>query len=117
MLKLSSLERYGLLALVIVLTLVSLAMVPFGGWFWLPAAVFGALSALGLRDLMQTPHSILRNYPVLGHMRFLFEGVRPEIRQYLIESDADEEPFNRDDRSIVYQRAKEVEDKRPFGTR
>jgi hypothetical protein len=50
-------------------------------------------------------------------MRFLFEGVRPEIRQYLIESDADEEPFNRDDRSIVYQRAKVVEDKRPFGTR
>ena len=50
-------------------------------------------------------------------MRFVFEGVRPEIRQYLIESDQDEEPFSRDKRSIVYQRAKGVEDKRPFGTR
>jgi hypothetical protein len=58
MLKLSSLERYGLLALVIVLTLVSLAMVPFGGWFWLPAAVFGALSALGLRDLAFHPQKL-----------------------------------------------------------
>ncbi|MCL4138768.1 UNVERIFIED_CONTAM: hypothetical protein GTU68_038772 [Idotea baltica] len=50
-------------------------------------------------------------------MRFLFEGIRPEIRQYLIESDQDEEPFSRDKRSIIYQRAKGVEDKRPFGTR
>ena len=50
-------------------------------------------------------------------MRFLFEGIRPEIRQYLIESDQDEEPFSRDERSIIYQRAKGQEDKRPFGTR
>ncbi len=50
-------------------------------------------------------------------MRFLFEQIRPEIRQYLIESDQDEEPFSRDERSIVYQRAKNVEDARPFGTR
>src|SRR5690606_3737459 len=53
----------------------------------------------------------------LGHMRFMFEGIRPEIRQYLIESDHDELPFSRDERSLVYQRAKGVEDKRPFGTR
>ena len=50
-------------------------------------------------------------------MRWLFEGIRPEIRQYLIESDQDEEPFSRETRSLVYQRAKNVEDKRPFGTK
>ena len=79
--------------------------------------VFAVLSALGVYDVLQTRHSILRNYPILGHMRFIFEGIRPEIRQYLIESDQDEEPFSRDDRSLVYQRAKDQEDARPFGTR
>ncbi|SFE11586.1 Glutamate synthase domain-containing protein 2 [Sulfitobacter brevis] len=86
-------------------------------WFLIPLAVLAILSALGIYDLFQTKHSILRNYPVLGHMRFFFEGIRPEIRQYLIESDQDEEPFSRDDRSLVYQRAKGEEDARPFGTR
>ncbi|MEP2096716.1 MAG: FMN-binding glutamate synthase family protein [Paracoccaceae bacterium] len=83
----------------------------------IPLVFFAALTALGVHDIRQRDHSILRNYPVLGHMRFLFEGIRPEIRQYLIESDQDEEPFSRDDRSLVYQRSKGVEDKRPFGTR
>lgn len=86
-------------------------------WMLIPAAFFIFLSFLGLHDVRQPHHSILRNYPVLGHMRFLFEGIRPEIRQYLIESDQDEEPFSRDARSLVYQRAKGQEDKRPFGTR
>mgnify|MGYP000091375551 CR=1 FL=1 len=76
-----------------------------------------ALTLLGFWDLAQTRHSILRNYPVLGHMRWIFEGIRPEIRQYLIESDRDEVPFSREERSIVYQRAKNEEDARPFGTR
>ncbi|WP_413717986.1 FMN-binding glutamate synthase family protein [Silicimonas sp. MF1-12-2] len=86
-------------------------------WFLIGVLVFGGLSALGVYDVTQSGHAILRNYPVIGHMRFMFEGIRPEIRQYLIESDQDEEPFSRDKRSIVYQRAKGVEDERPFGTR
>lgn len=90
--------------------------------FWLPWAaigviLFGALSLIGTWDVTQRSHAILRNYPILGHMRFLFEGIRPEIRQYLIENDHDEEPFSREARSLVYQRAKGVEDKRPFGTK
>ena len=101
----------------IALTAASLAGLALSAWFLLPLVVFGALAALGTYDVLQESHSILRNYPVLGHMRFLFEGVRPEIRQYLIESDADEEPFSRDQRSLIYQRAKGVEDKRPFGSR
>lgn len=109
--------RYTPWAGSVVLGLGSIAAIPVSPWFLVPAAVFGALGLLGLHDYRQPNHSILRNFPVLGHMRFLFEGIRPEIRQYLIESDQDEEPFSRDVRSIVYQRAKGVEDKRPFGSR
>jgi glutamate synthase domain-containing protein 2 len=113
----ASYERYTTLILCAVLAVVALVAALWSIWFLLPFVVFAALVAIGIHDLQQRSHSILRNYPVLGHMRFLFEGIRPEIRQYLIESDQDEEPFSRDDRSIVYQRAKGVEDKRPFGTR
>ncbi|MFM8767253.1 MAG: FMN-binding glutamate synthase family protein, partial [Rubrivivax sp.] len=79
----------------------------------LPGAL---LTALGIHDLAQTRHAILRNYPVIGHLRFLLEFIRPEIRQYFIESDRDAIPFSRQQRALVYQRAKGVSDKRPFGT-
>lgn len=111
------LGRYGFFAAIIFLMLVSLLGLALSGWFVLPLLLFGILTLLGIGDLIQKRHSILRNYPVLGHMRFLFEGIRPEIRQYLIESDQDEDPFSREERSIVYQRAKGQEGLRPFGTR
>ncbi len=82
---------------------------------WL-TLVFLALSLLGLRDTLQTRHAILRNYPVIGHLRFLLEFIRPEMRQYFIESDREAAPFSRQQRSLVYQRAKGDSDKRPFGT-
>lgn len=88
-----------------------------GGWWWLLALVALGLTATGLRDLAQRDHAILRNYPVLGHIRFFFEKIRPEIRQYFFEADSDEEPFSREDRSIVYQRSKNQEGVRPFGTK
>jgi len=110
-------ERFSVFAGVTALTLVSLVGLLWSIWFLVPLAVFAALTAVGVYDVTQRNHAILRNYPVIGHMRFIFEGVRPEIRQYLIESDQDEEPFSRDARSLIYQRAKGVEDKRPFGTR
>ncbi len=81
-----------------------------------PAIVFLGLVLLGLRDTLQTHHSILRNYPVIGHLRFLFEFIRPEMRQYFIEGDNESAPFSRQQRSLVYQRAKGDSDKRPFGT-
>jgi glutamate synthase domain-containing protein 2 len=74
------------------------------------------LVALGWRDTRQQRHSVLRNYPVIGHLRFLMEFVRIEIRQYFIESDSEATPFSRQQRSLVYQRAKGEQDKRPFGT-
>jgi glutamate synthase domain-containing protein 2 len=82
---------------------------------WL-IVLFLVLTLLGLRDLLQQRHAILRNYPVIGHMRFFFEYVRPELRQYFIEGDAEALPFSRSQRSLVYQRAKMAPDNRPFGT-
>ena len=86
------------------------------GWLLVIAAICGVLFLLGIHDLRQRKHAILRNYPVVGHLRLLLESIRPEIRQYIIEGDNDAVPFNRQDRGLVYQRAKGVEDKRPFGT-
>ena len=74
------------------------------------------LSLLGIYDLVQTRHAILRNYPIIGHLRFFFEKIRPEMRQYFFEGDTDGRPFPRERRAIVYQRAKRQLDKKPFGT-
>ena len=78
--------------------------------------VGGAFTALGLHDYFQTRHAILRNYPIAAHLRFLLEEIRPEMRQYFFEDEKHAQPFSRDKRSIVYQRAKGALDKRPFGT-
>ena len=112
--------RYVPLTLAVLLCLVSAvfaAVLP--GWrlfFQVCTVVFAAISYLGFRDLTQTRHAILRNYPLSARLRFLLERVRPEIRQYFLESDTDGAPFPRDKRAIVYQRAKRDLDKRPFGT-
>ncbi|MHA7664522.1 FMN-binding glutamate synthase family protein [Mycolicibacterium sp. HS_4_1] len=81
-----------------------------------PAALVLALAVLGAWDLKQTRHSILRAYPVLGHIRFLMERLRPEIRQYFIESDTEPTPFDRRTRDLVYERAKGTKGDEPFGT-
>src|SRR5712671_2489927 len=81
-----------------------------------PLAVFAGFTILGTRDLIQTRHAVLRNYPISAHLRFLLEEIRPEMRQYFFEGEKDGTPFSRDKRAVVYQRAKMVLDKRPFGT-
>jgi len=108
--------RYTALALCVLCALLSLfTLVGFGiGGFWF--LVFTGLSALGLWDLRQSKSSILRNYPVIGHLRFMLEKIRPEMRQYFIESDNEATPFSRSQRSLAYARAKGETDKRPFGT-
>ena len=80
---------------------------------WLITAL---LSLLGLYDVLQNRHSILKNYPIMGHFRYIFEDFRPEIRQYFIESDHDALPFSRVQRSLVYQRAKNENSDKPFGS-
>ena len=82
----------------------------------IPIVIFGALTFLGIRDLLQKNHAVLRNYPISAHIRFLLEEIRPEMRQYFFESEKDGMPFSRDTRALVYQRAKMQLDKRPFGT-
>src|SRR5215470_17550983 len=91
-------------------------LIPFGSLF---VALFGLsllATAIGVWDILQTKHSLRRNYPILANIRFFLEKIRTEIRQYFLESDTDGTPFNREKRSIVYQRAKGQLDKRPFGT-
>jgi glutamate synthase domain-containing protein 2 len=112
--------RYSVLTLCFLLTALLVgAWVAFPAWgavLAVPLVVFGALAALGCHDLVQTRHAVLRNYPVSAHLRFLLEEMRPEMRQYFFESEKDGMPFSRDQRAVVYQRAKMVLDKRPFGT-
>ncbi|EFL03248.1 glutamate synthase(ferredoxin) [Streptomyces sp. SPB78] len=85
-------------------------------WWWCGAAPLLALALLAWADLVQPRHSILRNYPVLGHLRFLLESLRPELQQYFVERNFDGRPYDRDTRSIVYERAKGVDAEQPFGT-
>ena len=108
--------RYTVLILCGFGVLLSLFSLIVFGVGWLALLLTGALVALGLHDLQQSHHAILRNYPVIGHMRFLLEYIRPELRQYFIESDREATPFSRAQRSLVYQRAKGEPDNRPFGT-
>src|SRR5690606_27770054 len=75
--------------------------------WWALGIPCAALAALGIYDLLQTRHAIRRNYPIIGNLRFLFESIRPELRQYFFEDDKDAQPFSRAQRSIVYQRAKQ----------
>lgn len=91
-------------------------------WFWLPGflwtwIIVGPLALIGIRDTLVVRRTILRNFPVIGNFRYLFEMIRPEIQQYFIESDRDGVPFNREQRSVVYQRSKRELDTLPFGTR
>ena len=83
---------------------------------WLLVGLVVALGLVGIYDVMQCKHAVLRNFPVVGHLRYLLEFVRPEISQYFIESNLDGTPFHREARSVVYQRAKGALDTVPFGT-
>ena len=90
------------------------------GWFWHPflwtLVPVLPLIAIGVADMSQTRQAVRRNFPVLGRGRYLLEMIRPEINQYFVESNNDGRPFSRNDRSVVYQRAKGDLDTLPFGT-
>lgn len=107
---------FGLCILGAVYCLLSLLLGSIDGWTVLGFLVFAGLTAVGFYDIEQSKRAILRNYPVIGHIRFGLEFIRPEIRQYFIEGDNDSAPFSRSQRTVVYARAKGESDKRPFGT-
>lgn len=89
-------------------------------YFWINAlfafVIVAPLIYMGVADIMQTRQSIRRNFPLLGRLRYVFEDMRPKIQQYFVESDTDGAPINRNERSVIYQRAKKQIDTIPFGT-
>ncbi|MGQ3891381.1 FMN-binding glutamate synthase family protein [Legionella sp. CNM-4043-24] len=101
------------LGLVLLSLFMILVMIDNTDWFLM---ILIPLILLWIYDLLQKKHSLLRNFPVLGHMRYILEFFRPEVQQYFIANDEDERPFNRETRTIVYERAKNVRDTVPFGT-
>ena len=99
---------------------VMLGAIATASYFW-PSAWYGMLLVgpivlLGFADMLQTKQAIRRNFPVIGHARYLFEGIRPEIQQYFVENNIEGRPFSREERSLIYQRAKGAVDSLPFGT-
>jgi len=84
-------------------------------WFWL-AAAFLFLFILGISDYSQKKRAVLGNFPLMGRFRFIFEAIRPELRQYFWEADSDELPYSRNQRAMVYQRSKQILAARPFGS-
>ena len=97
----------------LVVSLLGAGVMGLSGWWPL---IFMVLCLVGIYDLQQSHHAILRNYPIIGHLRFMLETIRPEIRQYFLESETEASPFSRAQRTLVYTRAKGQSDKRPFGT-
>lgn len=88
-----------------------------GSWaWWVLVVVLTAMVVVGVYDLVQKKHSVLRNYPILGHMRYLLESLRPELQQYFIERNFDGRPFDRDVRTMIYERAKGIHGELSFGT-
>ncbi|WP_405885035.1 FMN-binding glutamate synthase family protein [Streptomyces sp. NBC_01136] len=85
-------------------------------WWWCAAGVLLALTALGVRDLAQRRHAVLRNYPLLGHLHFVMEALRPKLRQYVVERKYDGRPYDREVRALVHERAQGVDAEEPFGT-
>ncbi len=89
-------------------------------FYWQPGLwsliLFGPLAFVGFIDIVSSRHTIKRNFPVIGNFRYILESIRPEIMQYFVETDTEGRPLNRIFRSLVYQRAKGVNDTTPFGT-
>lgn len=108
--------RYTLYIISLIGLAVSLlAMIFEAAWVWV-ALLFAVLVGIGTYDLKQRRHTVRRIYPILGNMRYLLESIGPEIRQYFVQSDTEEQPYSREQRSVVYQRAKNVLDKKAFGS-
>ena len=107
--------RFAPLALCLAAALLAIPGLP-APWAWALLVAGVILSGLGLYDLGQPLHSVRRNYPVVGRLRWFFEDIRPGIRQYLFEDEHEETPFSRSQRSLVYARAKNEVSDRAFGT-
>jgi glutamate synthase domain-containing protein 2 len=111
------LRFFVLVAVAVALVLVGAVTLTGGGAVSIGGAVLlAALLCLAVYDLVQRKHSVLRNYPVAGHLRFLLEAIRPELQQYFIERNYDGRPYDRDTRTVIYERAKGIHGEQAFGT-
>ncbi|WP_276373279.1 FMN-binding glutamate synthase family protein [Chryseolinea sp. H1M3-3] len=108
--------RKGFVIASIAVVLAILVWAFFWRWAVLLLAVVSPFIYMGVADMVQTKQSIKRNFPLLGRLRYVFEDLRPKIQQYFVENDTDGAPINRNDRSVIYQRAKKQIDTTPFGT-
>ena len=88
----------------------------FGSFWFFFAFGFFVLFLIGLTDYFQKKRAVLGNFPLMGRFRFIFEAIRPELRQYFWEADSDELPYSRNQRAMVYQRSKQILAARPFGS-
>ena len=100
--------RYSLMVLAFIGTVIFGLAGAFEPVFLVIALLLGFLAVIGLYDYQQKKRGVLGNYPLIGRFRFLFESIRPELRQYFWESDTDELPYSRNQRAMVYQRAKSI---------
>lgn len=104
----------------ILCSIAATALILIWSYFWIDAlfafVLVGPLIVMGVADMLQTKQSIKRNFPLLGRLRYVFEDMRPKIQQYFVENDTDGAPINRNERSVIYQRAKKQIDTVPFGT-
>ena len=108
--------RYSFLLYLTAIFIITLVAGFFYSVFWLMSSVFGSLTALAWKDFFQKKHGVVANYPLLGRFRYLLESIRPELRQYFWEADTEELPYSRNQRAMVYQRAKGELAARPFGS-
>ncbi|KAA0022192.1 FMN-binding glutamate synthase family protein [Antrihabitans cavernicola] len=109
--------RFFVVAFVAVLVVAVGVVATIGSWaWWVLFLILAVLLATAIFDLTQRKHSILRNYPVLGHMRYFLESLRPEIQQYFVERNFDGRPYDRDVRTVIYERAKGIHGEQSFGT-
>lgn len=113
----ASIARFVPLAVVTAVAVAAIgAAIVRSPWWWALAVPTVALAAMGIVDLWQTHHSIRRNYPLVGRLRWGMEAIRPEIQQYFVERQTDGTPYDRETRSVVYERAKDIKQEEPFGT-
>ncbi len=108
-----------IIPLLLVLVATGLALVAshfWSRWWWLGAGPLVLVSLVGFYDLVQREHTLWRNFPLVGHVRWFFEWLRPFLRGYIVESETEGKPFNIEQRSLVYRRAKDVVSVEPFGS-
>ena len=109
-------KRYLLFYIVVLTTIILIIIGIYNLMYLWGLLITIPLLILGTWDIVQNKHNLLRNYPIVGHIRWILEDVRPQIHQYIVESNTDGKPFNRDDRTVVYERAKRQGGLKPFGT-